>query len=106
MDFSDESRARSGLPQGNATVFHSMMRVHFQVAVAFKVKIHRGMLGKQREHVVKERNARFDFRVTFAVEVQRQFNPGFERIAFDGGLPFHWGRLNQAREAKTIRKPR
>jgi hypothetical protein len=49
------------------------------------------MLGEQDEHVVEKWNAGFDPGPAFAVQVKPQGNPGFERMPFDGGLPFHGG---------------
>jgi hypothetical protein len=40
--------------------------------------------------VVEKWNTGFDLRFAFAIEVKPQRYPGFERIAFNVGLPFHW----------------
>jgi hypothetical protein len=47
------------------------------------------VLGKQGEHVVEKWNAGFDPGPALAVQIQPQGNPGFERVPFKGGLPFH-----------------
>jgi hypothetical protein len=44
------------------------------------------MFREQREHVVEERNARFDFGPAFAVKIEADGNLGFERVALDLGL--------------------
>ena len=67
------------------------MGVHFEVAVAAQVEVHRGMLGEQGEHVVEKGDAGVDFGFALAVEIKRDGNLGFERVAFDSGLPFHGG---------------
>lgn len=79
------------LAESNATIFHSVVRVYFQVAVTMHIQVHRGVLGEKREHVIKKRDARFDLRFALAVKVEPDGNLGFERVAFNAGLPFHCG---------------
>jgi hypothetical protein len=57
-----------------------------------QIQIHRRVFGEQREHVVKKGNARFDFRLPFAVKVEAEGNLRFQRVAFDfGRARFHRG---------------
>ena len=82
-------RGGKRLAERDAAIFHRVVRVHLQVAVAAQFQIHRGVFGEQGEHVVEKRNAGLDLGLAFAVEIEPEGNPGFERVAFDGGLPFH-----------------
>ena len=85
-------RERKRLAERDAAIFHGVVRVHGQVAVAAQFQIHRRVFGKQREHVVEKRDAGFDFGFSPAVEIEADGNFGFQRVAFDFGLPrFHRG---------------
>ena len=85
-------RLHKGLPQRYAAVFHRVMRIDFQISIATEGQIHDGMFRKQREHVVKKRDARFDGRLSPPVNVQLEADAGFFGDTLDSGLPwFHGG---------------
>ena len=62
-------RLCEGLSKRNAAILDRMVGVHFEIALASKRQIHHRMFGKQRQHVVEERNAGFDRRLARAVNV-------------------------------------
>ena len=83
-------RGGDRLAKRDAAVFHRVMRVHFQIAVAAQIQIHRRVLGKQREHVVEKGNAGFDFGFPLAIQIEADGNPGFLGVPFDfGRTRFH-----------------
>ena len=85
-------RERERLAERDAAILDRVMRVHFQIAVAAQLQIHRRVLGEQREHVVEERDAGFDGGFALAVEVEADGDAGFFGVARDFGLPgFHGG---------------
>jgi len=85
-------RRRDRLSERDAAIFHGVMRVHGEIAVAVQIQIHRGVLRKERKHVVEERKAGADFGFALAVEVEAEGNLGFERVTLDGGgARFHRG---------------
>jgi hypothetical protein len=53
------------------------MGVHFEVAVASQVQVRGGMLGEERQHVIEERDARLDFALARAVDVESQHDFSF-----------------------------
>src|SRR6185503_97120 len=61
-------RARNGLAQGNADVFHGVMLIDVQVALGGEFQVERAMPGKQLEHVVKEPDSRVHVVATLAIE--------------------------------------
>src|SRR5690349_9376556 len=58
------------LSKGNAAVFHGMMGVNLQVAFATQLQVHHRVLGKERKHVIKERDAGSNHRLTLPIDVQ------------------------------------
>src|SRR5690349_10532558 len=58
------------LPQRNPAIFHGVMRIHFEIAIAPKSKVHDRMLGEEREHVIKERNPGLDRRLPLPVDFE------------------------------------
>jgi len=58
-----------------------VMSVHFEIALASKSEIHHRVPGEEGEHVVEERDASLDRRLTASVEVEPEGNPGFLRLA-------------------------
>jgi len=76
-------RDGDGLAERDAAVLNGVVRVHGEIAGAAQIQIHRRVLRKQREHVVKEGNAGFDFGFSRAVEVEAEGNFGFQRVPFD-----------------------
>ena len=85
-------RGGEGLAERDAAILDGVVRVHGKVAVAAQLQIHDGVLRKQREHVVEERDAGFDGGFAPAVEVEPDGNFGFQRVAFDFGTArFHRG---------------
>jgi RNA polymerase sigma factor (sigma-70 family) len=65
-------RFTNGLAQGEATIFDRMVGVHLEVAFAAQPQVHQGMFGKERKHVVKERDAGPDRGLASAVQLHAQ----------------------------------
>ena len=85
-------RERERLAERDAAILDRMMRVHFQIAAAAQLQIHRRVLREEREHMVEERDAGFDRRFSPAVEVEGDGDAGFFGVARDFCLPgFHGG---------------
>jgi hypothetical protein len=61
------------------------MRVHGQITLALQFKIADRVFGKQRQHMIKERNTRPNFRPALAVNVELQDNAGLGGVSFDAG---------------------
>ncbi len=81
-------RLRHRLPEGNPAIFHGMMSVYFEVAVAFQDEIHDRVFGEQGQHVIKERNPGLDGRLAGPVNFQFQRrDPRFFGRAVDLPLP-------------------
>ena len=66
-----------GLSESEAAIFHGVVGINFQIAFANEIQIQRRVFGKQREHVVKKRDAGLDPGLAFAIQIQAEGNPGF-----------------------------
>ena len=76
-------RGGKGLAEREAAVLDRVVRVHGKVAVAFQLQIHHGVLRKEREHVVEERDAGLDGGFALAVEVEPDgFDTALEALDF------------------------
>jgi len=85
-------RGGEGLSERDTAILDGVVRVHGQIAVTFQLEINHGVLGKQREHVVEERDAGFDGGFAFAIEVELDGYFRFQRVALDfGAARFHRG---------------
>jgi hypothetical protein len=83
-------RGGEGLAKRDAAIFDGVVRVHGKVAVAFQLQINHSVPGKQRKHVVEERDAGFDGGFAPAVEVELDGDFRFQRVALDFGTArFH-----------------
>ena len=58
------------LAEGDAHVFHRVVGVHVQVALAPHVEVEAAVGGEGSEHVVEEADSGLDPRAAFAVEVR------------------------------------
>ncbi len=94
-------RKRESLAKRDAAIFDGVMRVHFEVAFALEPQIHRCVLRKEREHVVEERNAGFNFGFAAAVKVEADGNFGFRGVARNGCLPDFHAVIESNRRAKN-----
>ena len=83
MPLLSPSAVRERLAEREAAILDGVVRIHFQIAVAFQLQINHGVFGKQREHVVKKRDAGFDGGFALAVEVEADGDSGFVRVARD-----------------------
>ena len=71
------------------------MGIHFNIPLAAKMEIHRGMLREERQHVVKERHTRFDRGLPGTVNLELDRDLGLFRFAPDLGVTdFHGKFLN------------
>lgn len=75
------------LAQGDATVLDRMVRIHVQIALAAQVKVHGGMLRKQRQHVVEERNAGGNPGFPGAIHIESKRDLRLAGLAADFGAP-------------------
>jgi hypothetical protein len=74
------------------------MAIDVQVPFALQRQVHHGVFREQRQHVVEERDARLNRRLSLAIDVQPGFDPRFFRDAADRRSPqFHPGAFNQTR---------
>src|SRR5207245_6151645 len=72
------------------------MGVHLQVALATQMQIHDRMFGKERQHMVEKRDARFDPRLPASINVQPDEYAGLVGHALHLSVPlFHACRLNR-----------
>src|SRR5665213_1306705 len=76
-------RSRESLSEREAAIFHGVMRVHFQIALAFQLQVNDGVFGEQRKHVIEKWNSGLDGRFALAVEVEVDGNFGFLCVARD-----------------------
>lgn len=79
------------LADRDARVFDGVVIIDMQVAIGFDREVERAVLGEERQHVVKEPNARFDLALAAAVEVERDANLGFAGVALDRSGAGHGG---------------
>jgi len=89
----DPRLVTDGLIQGsaktNANVFHCMVLINVQIARRLDVQIKQSMSSEQRQHVIKETDASGNLRFSTAIEIDRQLNLSFSRVAFDGCRASH-----------------
>jgi len=76
------------LAQSNTDIFNGVMCVDMQIPFGVNVHINQAMPGNLIEHVVKKGHARYKRGFTRSIQVDFNFNLGFERVAldFDGSL--------------------
>ena len=85
-------RERERLAERDAAILDRVMGVHFEVAFAAQLQIHRRVFGEQHQHVVEKRDAGFNRGFSPAVEVEADGDAGFFGVARDFCLPdFHGG---------------
>ena len=76
------------LTHRDTNVFHRMVIVDFQVALALDVQVDQPVPGDLVEHVLKERHADIKSGLSGAIQVDRGFDLGFQSIALDVSLTF------------------
>ncbi len=72
---------RESLSEREAAIFHGVMGVHRQIALANEIQIHRRVFGKQGQHVVEKGDARFDPGFPFPIKIKPQGDSGFQRVS-------------------------
>jgi len=76
---------RKGLAQGDAHVFHRVVAVDVQVAIAINFQIDQAMAGNLVEHVVKKADARVQLGLAGAIKVDAHADAGLGGVAADLG---------------------
>jgi len=85
------------LAEHEAAIFHRVVRVHFEIARAAEAKVQNRVPGEQRQHVIKEWNARLDRRLSLAVDFQFQLDASLASVPQHLRLPFvHVAQLSKA----------
>ena len=69
-------------------VLHGVMRIHIEIALRLQRKIEEPVLGKSRQHVVKESDSGGNVKDTRSVNVQFRDNRGLLGVAHNFGLAF------------------
>lgn len=81
------NRLGKGLPQRNADVFDSMVRIDMQIAFSLDLKVDQAVTGYLIQHVIQKRNARRENATPRSIEIKTNRHLGFQGISADFGLP-------------------
>ncbi|CRM90117.1 hypothetical protein [Pseudomonas sp. 22 E 5] len=76
------------LAEGDAHVFHHVVVVDVQVALAFDIQVDQPVTGDLVQHVLKKRYTDIKSGLSGAIQVDRGFDLGFQSVALDGRLTF------------------
>ena len=68
-------------PQTDPDVFDRVVMIHVQIADGFDLQIEESMSSKQGQHVIEETNARGDFILSAAIQINGKLNLRFSGIA-------------------------
>lgn len=79
-------RLGNGLPQGDADVLDSMVRVNMQIAFRIDFQVDQSVTRDLVQHVVEKRHAGIEFRHASAIEIDSHTNLRFQRVADDFSL--------------------
>jgi hypothetical protein len=83
MPFLSPTARAKGLAQGDADVFHRVVRVDVQVALGGDAEIQHAVAGNLVEHVLEEWQARVEIGAAAAVEAHRNADLRLQRVAAD-----------------------
>lgn len=72
-----------GLAQGNTDVFHGVVVVNLQVALALDIEVDQTVAGNLVEHVLKERHANIELGLAGTIQIDRDLDLGLQGIALD-----------------------
>ena len=72
-----------GLPQSDTDVFHRVVVVDMQVALADNIQVDQPVTGDLVQHVLKKRNTDIKSGLSGAIQVDRGFDLGFQSVALD-----------------------
>ncbi|MNE23006.1 hypothetical protein D3C80_1162400 [compost metagenome] len=81
-------RLRKSLTQGDTDVFHGVVIVDMQVALALDIQVDQPVPGDLVKHVLKEGNPDIESGLSGAIQVDRGFDLGFQSVALDRRLTF------------------
>jgi hypothetical protein len=96
-------RLHKSLPESKPTILHRVMRIDVQIAFAFEFQVERSVLRHQREHVIKETDARRDRRFSRPIDIEGQRDLRLRRFTFDSRLPLlHERKLNSVAEENKL----
>ena len=70
-----------GLTQGNADIFHGVMRIDVQVAIGLNVEIDHAMASNLIEHMLQKRESGIKLRITLSVEINTNGDLRFQSIS-------------------------
>ena len=62
------------LPEHNPGVLHHVVIIDVDVAGCFDLQIKQAVLGKERQHVIEERDTSVDYGHTSAIDIQLYFD--------------------------------
>ena len=77
------------LPEGDARIFHGVMKIDFNITLGVEIEIEESMPGKERQHVIKKRDAGMHVGHPRSVEIQACPNGRFARGSLDDSLAGH-----------------
>ena len=80
---------KKGLPKTDPDIFHCMVGVDFEVAFRFHAHIEAPVFREVGEHVIEKPDARRDFRLAAAIEIDGDLDSGLLRLTNDFCLS-HW----------------
>ena len=94
-----------GLSQGDSTVFDCVMSVYLHVAATSQLQIHHTVFREQTQHVIEERDSRFDVIVPFSIDIKGEIDFGFPGMPPDAGPSLlHFPALNTVRSKRKREK--
>jgi len=76
-------RFRKGLTEGDADIFHRVVRINVQIALGFDLQIHHAMARDLIEHVIEEGHAGIQLLLTAAIQIDLHADLRFQRVAGD-----------------------
>lgn len=76
------------LAEGDTDVFHRMVVVDMQIALAFDIQVDQPVTGDLIQHVLKKRYTDIESGLSGAIKVDRGFDLGFQSVALDRRLTF------------------
>ena len=69
------------LTQGNANIFHGVMRIDVQIAIGLDVEIDHAMASNLIEHMLQKRESGIKLRIALSVEINTDGNLCFQSIS-------------------------
>ncbi|MCY1455360.1 hypothetical protein D9M71_724910 [compost metagenome] len=76
------------LAEGDTDVFHRVVVIDMQVALADNIQVDQPVTGDLVQHVLKKRYTDIESGLSGAIEVDRGFDLGFQSVALDRRLTF------------------